>query len=190
MSTDPTAPGERLAQIAARLSDEWPEGEGVECRPGKVGGKPCLIGTRWYVNIWHSIYRSEDSNAIKTDDCIRAGWPDLSEAQIATARAYVLANLPLFDARETFNSDVDELKRIYREDCGSLLAEVAALRRTAEARDRALVDIRDTLRTAIEHHHECYGGRSEHFGVTLAYSEILEMHEELAAALAAPDGGK
>lgn len=118
---------DQLAAIRARLSDEWPTHDGIECRPGVLGGYPVLSGTRWPVRLWYGSYRDHD-NADRADHAVRVGWPEFTPEQIATARAYVLAHLALFDARARLDTtDPDALETLYREDCAALLARVAAL---------------------------------------------------------------
>lgn len=117
----------RLAAIRYRLTDTWPDGEGIECRPGKMGGKPCLKDTRWPVTIWHECYIGEDKyDADATDAGVLEWWSWLTPEQVAAARTYVLANLPLFDARHEGIPLHQGGEELYRADVGYLLDRLAA----------------------------------------------------------------
>lgn len=120
---------ERLAQIRARLSDEWPDGEGVECVPGKCGGAPCLVGTRWPVIIWWQCLESFETPDA-TDAAVLAAYDWLTPEQVATARAYCLANQLPFIARREFNHHAANVIDLYRDDVPYLIQALA----DAEAR--------------------------------------------------------
>jgi uncharacterized protein (DUF433 family) len=130
----------RLQAIQARLSDDWPAGNGIECDPRILGGWPRLVGTRWSALTWHGVHILYGGDADATDRYVASMWPDLTPEQVATARAYILAHLPLFDARAAHVETQDGWEGLYRSDVAMLLADRDAARRARTELETMLIE--------------------------------------------------
>ena|SRR5258708_2343168 len=76
----------------------------ISRRPGVVGGRPCIAGTRMPVKRIAVLH-----NAGETPEEILAGWPHLTLSQVHAALAYYFANKAQIDA------DIEEDLRVYDE---------------------------------------------------------------------------
>lgn len=137
----------RLDAIRYRLTDDWPEGDGICATVGTVGGLPRLEHTRWWVSNWGDQYEqfgelglTVEEQCREADAAVRQIWGDYwTAAQLQAAREYYLTHRAIFQARQLLHTqDTWALEQVYRADVAYLLDALDTARRRDEARENVM----------------------------------------------------
>lgn len=89
----------------------------IEKSPGKLGGKPCLRGTR--IRVWDVYVLHEQQG--RTADEVVAAYPELSLSQVHAALSYYFEHKAEIDAEMKAGDEF--IEQLRRNSPPSLLAE-------------------------------------------------------------------
>lgn len=160
-----------LRAFAGEGGIAWPEGDGIESRPGKLGGSPCIAGTRLAVEqvaAMHETFATAD---------LLAMFPDLTPPTVRQAIAYREDHAALYRAAAwRYQAEV--------EDAEAGAALVAAVRALLAERDRLAAlagEVHAEIAAYLAHHDEQYGAHAAHLSVPVAYGDLHDWRDALAA---------